>query len=509
MAKEGGSTRPRTEQLRDVALEIIDREEAKSILKKATGDEPEAGAIRGYRYTFSKKAVQIVTTAGEYARRRGREITGSDVGTAVEQQGRLVSGPNLTPPPESDPWIPVPEPPGIPTPIDPPQQDVHDVAKKAIGRSEVAKLLDATEKSSTDEAVKGLRHSLVNEAVAIASRVGTRAKQRGRGATGEDVGVVTETNISTQRIIKPPGSGRSDTGTGKGGSSGDGGSSGGDGSKSGSGSEDDSGETGGPGSGGGDYFEPPNGGGSDDSGGSGGTGTDQPDSPDRGNDNSSEGKRPEISISCDVMKIGPKTVKFDASSTSASGGAIVRYEWAFGDGSTATGKAVYHEFKSAGTYSVTLTVVVSADGSEITKQATKTVEIWNPSETRKYYNIDAPSGTGGVEVTVRHTVANGQQMNIVELRFQLIITKQDDGKDGERITVTVNGREKTAQLGPLDDDSETANKETIKVVTIPDNRSCVNLKFGLEEHFVDGNEWRNVESLGHPIDFNKTYTLCA
>jgi len=46
---------------------------------------------------------------------------------------------------------------------------------------------------------------------------------------------------------------------------------------------------------------------------------------------------------------------FDASA-STDDGTIVRYDWAFGDGKTATGRTAWHTYYLAGTYQVTLTV---------------------------------------------------------------------------------------------------------------------------------------------------------
>ena len=49
-------------------------------------------------------------------------------------------------------------------------------------------------------------------------------------------------------------------------------------------------------------------------------------------------------------------VTFDASLSSDSDGRIANYAWNFGDGSLGTGAVVKHEFKSVGTFVVTLTV---------------------------------------------------------------------------------------------------------------------------------------------------------
>ena len=55
--------------------------------------------------------------------------------------------------------------------------------------------------------------------------------------------------------------------------------------------------------------------------------------------------------------------RFDATGSSDPDGSIVTYQWAFGDGSTATGNVVYHQFSSAGTFHVSLTVTDNGGAS--------------------------------------------------------------------------------------------------------------------------------------------------
>jgi len=55
--------------------------------------------------------------------------------------------------------------------------------------------------------------------------------------------------------------------------------------------------------------------------------------------------------------VPPLTVSFDASSSFDPDGTIVRYEWDFGDGGTATGMIAAHVFVSRGTYLVKLRVI--------------------------------------------------------------------------------------------------------------------------------------------------------
>ena len=69
-----------------------------------------------------------------------------------------------------------------------------------------------------------------------------------------------------------------------------------------------------------------------------------------------DGLRPAFTMNPDDPE-DHQPVIFDASTSQAPGNnPIVSYSWNFGDGHTASGRTVTHEFSSAGTYVVTLTV---------------------------------------------------------------------------------------------------------------------------------------------------------
>ena len=70
----------------------------------------------------------------------------------------------------------------------------------------------------------------------------------------------------------------------------------------------------------------------------------------------------------------PLSVSFDGS-TSSDDGAIMAYEWAFGDGATAQGQTATHEYATPGTYTATLTV--TDDGGR-TGVAVATVVVREP-----------------------------------------------------------------------------------------------------------------------------------
>jgi|GEM_PF-1971379 len=69
-----------------------------------------------------------------------------------------------------------------------------------------------------------------------------------------------------------------------------------------------------------------------------------------------------------------QTLTFDAGGSSDADGSIASYEWAFGDGSTATGETVTHSYSSSGDYDVSLTVT-DEDGRSAT--LTKTLSVDN------------------------------------------------------------------------------------------------------------------------------------
>jgi PKD repeat protein len=78
-------------------------------------------------------------------------------------------------------------------------------------------------------------------------------------------------------------------------------------------------------------------------------------------------------FSCTLSQSTPPcVVEFDASSSHAQGGVIVKYAWSFGDGSDGTGKATSHAYTASGAFTVQLTVTDNW-GKESTASETITV----------------------------------------------------------------------------------------------------------------------------------------
>ena len=85
-----------------------------------------------------------------------------------------------------------------------------------------------------------------------------------------------------------------------------------------------------------------------------------------------DGLRPAFTFT-PAQPLDNEPVLFDASTSQApANNPIAQYRWDFGDGSTGTGQTVSHPFRTAGTYTVTLTVV---DGLGRSRSASQTVAV--------------------------------------------------------------------------------------------------------------------------------------
>lgn len=85
----------------------------------------------------------------------------------------------------------------------------------------------------------------------------------------------------------------------------------------------------------------------------------------------------------------PLTVVLDASGSTASAGTIVKYEWDLGDGNTASGPTVQHEYSAPGYYAAKLTVTDSYGGIS---SASVIISV-NAPPAQSDNNYTAPSNT--------------------------------------------------------------------------------------------------------------------
>ncbi|MEM3566813.1 MAG: PKD domain-containing protein [Candidatus Bathyarchaeia archaeon] len=76
-------------------------------------------------------------------------------------------------------------------------------------------------------------------------------------------------------------------------------------------------------------------------------------------------------------------ITFNASKSYDPDGTIVKYEWNFGDGGTATGKVVTHKYTAAGTYTVSLRVT---DNDGLTDTETKDITVYEYKPARMFVN---------------------------------------------------------------------------------------------------------------------------
>jgi len=89
----------------------------------------------------------------------------------------------------------------------------------------------------------------------------------------------------------------------------------------------------------------------------------------------------------------PLAVDFDASGSSDPDGSITSYNWTFGDGSTGTGVTTSHTYNTAGTYTVSLTVI---DGQGATGSTTRIIQVNTSGENASPIASFTASATSGV-----------------------------------------------------------------------------------------------------------------
>lgn len=159
-----------------------------------------------------------------------------------------------------------------------------------------------------------------------------------------------------------------------------------------------------------------------------------------------------------------ETVTFDASQSYMADGAITAWEWDFGDGNTATGAAVSHQFTEAGTYAVSLTL--RSDSTSPTCQQISARHLITIN--------DAPIADAGAD---RHVAVNeavvfdGSASRDTDGGIVSYLWDFGDGSSAEGIEVRHRYREAGAYEATLTirDEADLANSTASDVVTVTVN----------------------------------------
>ena len=84
---------------------------------------------------------------------------------------------------------------------------------------------------------------------------------------------------------------------------------------------------------------------------------------------------PSAVLATNVTGLGPLTMDFNGTNSASAGTKIIRWEWYFGDGTTALGRTVRKDFPAGGTYPVTLVVRDLRGGAAATTTSVTVAEL--------------------------------------------------------------------------------------------------------------------------------------
>jgi PKD repeat protein len=90
---------------------------------------------------------------------------------------------------------------------------------------------------------------------------------------------------------------------------------------------------------------------------------------------------PVAALSVSGVPVAPARLTLDGSASSDTDGTIARYDWELGDGATATGPQVHHEYSGAGTYRVRLTVTDDDGASAVVESEIVVTDPVQPAAT--------------------------------------------------------------------------------------------------------------------------------
>jgi PKD repeat protein len=121
-----------------------------------------------------------------------------------------------------------------------------------------------------------------------------------------------------------------------------------------------------------------------------------------------------------------ESVAFDAADSTDADGSVASYEWAFGDGNTATGVSPTHAYDEPGDYDVTLTVT---DDDGATDTTTQTVSVAEPSDPGE--PGDAPSTDVSLSPSDDLVAVNGSTT------FDVVVEDADGGVGAYSLSVSL------------------------------------------------------------------------
>jgi PKD repeat protein len=121
------------------------------------------------------------------------------------------------------------------------------------------------------------------------------------------------------------------------------------------------------------------------------------------------------------------TITFDASNSSDPDGTISNYDWAFGDGATASNETATHSYSSSGTFTVELTVEDNEGGTNTTSQD---ITLGN-SAPAVAFTFSPSSPTTKDTITFDGSSSSDTDGTIVEYNWTL-----DDGTNAEGVNPT-------------------------------------------------------------------------
>ncbi len=136
--------------------------------------------------------------------------------------------------------------------------------------------------------------------------------------------------------------------------------------------------------------------------------------------------RPTAAFSADMTEgAAPLEVRFDASASNDPDGSIASYEWAFGDGSTGSGRTITHTYDAAGSYTPSLTVTDNRGASH--------------SQNGAPITVNSPPGTGQNEITgvVWHDADADGVHDEGERTIPAMVVFLDENEDGRRDSTEV------------------------------------------------------------------------